>query len=313
MGDRSPGSSTISQTLICSSSNSTRSPMGPRSWLSVMAPPGLPAGRTYRVVMISVATTEDELAGVCELLRALGASVIEVVAPSNTRRVALVRMPDERSVAGLAASLRADGLMAVSRPDGGVALQKWRQDTRPITFDGRVTVCRAWSEHDRRGLAGLVELGPGGFGDGRHPTTAQIIEELVDRVAGGERVLDVGCGSGVLGLCALRLGAAEVVAVDIDPDAVEAAGRNARLNGAGDRMEARLAPLSDIEGAFDAVVANIARAAIVALAPELVARVSPEGWLAVGGISPSQCDQVAGFLLPLTEVGRRASGEWATL
>ncbi len=203
--------------------------------------------------------------------------------------------------------------MAVTRPDGGVALKKWLRDTRPITFGGRITVCRAWSEHHRRGLAVLVELGPGGFGDGRHPTTAQIIEELVDRIAGGERVLDVGCGSGVLGLCALRLGAAEVVAVDIDPDAVEAARRNAGINGMGARMEATLTPLGGIGGSFDVVVANIARAGIVELASELVAHVSPDGWLAVGGISPSQCDQVAGFLLPLTEVGRRASGEWATL
>ena len=81
----------------------------------------------------------------------------------------------------------------------------------------------------------------------------------------------------------------------------------------GARMEATLTPLGGIEGSFDVVVANIARAGIVELASELVAHVSPDGWLAVGGISPSQCDQVAGFLLPLTEVGRRASGEWATL
>jgi len=78
-------------------------------------------------------------------------------------------------------------------------------------------------------------------------------------------------------------------------------------------MEATPAPLSGIEGSFDVVVANIARAGIVELAPELVSHLSPDGWLAVGGISPSQCSQVAGFLRPLAEVGRRASGEWATL
>jgi len=114
--------------------------------------------------MIAVATTEDRLAGVCERLRARGASVIDVAAPSDTRRVVLASVEDERSVAGLVASLRAEGVMAVSRPDGGVALRKWLRDTRPITFGGRITVCRAWSKHDRRGLAGLVELGPGGFG-----------------------------------------------------------------------------------------------------------------------------------------------------
>ena len=81
----------------------------------------------------------------------------------------------------------------------------------------------------------------------------------------------------------------------------------------GDRMEATSAPLGGIEGTFDAVVANIARAGVVELAPELVSHVSRDGWLAVGGISPSQCSQVAGFLRPLVEVGRQTAGEWATV
>lgn len=261
---------------------------------------------------ISVATTEGGLSAACDRLRALGVHAVEVVAPGDARRVVLAAM-DEGSEAGLVAALRAEGLTAVMRPGGGAALQKWLRDTAPVTFGDRISVCPAWSEHDRRGLPGLVELGLGGFGNGRHPTTRQIIEELVERIDGGERVLDVGCGSGILGLCALKLGAASVTAVDLKPDAVEAAQRNARLNGMGSRLEARRAPLSAVEGAFDVVVANIARAGIVELASELVSHTAPGGWLAVGGISPSQCLQVAGFLKPLVEVGRRASGEWATL
>ncbi len=263
--------------------------------------------------MIVVATTDDDLVRVRNRLQELGARPVGVAAPSSLRRVVLAAVDGETDGFAVVASLRAEGEMAVIRPDGGAALKKWLQHSRPVDFGGRLSVCRAWSEHDRRDLPGMVELGPGGFGDGRHPTTALIIEELLDRIAGGERVLDVGCGSGVLGLCALRLGAAQVVALDIDGDAVEAARRNARINGMGDRMEATPAPLDDIEGTFGAVVANIARAGIVELALELVAHVSPDGWLAVGGISPSQCSQVAGFLHPLAEVERRASGEWATL
>ena len=262
--------------------------------------------------MISVATTGDELAGVCERLRSLGAGSIDVVAPSDTRRVVLASVDDEWSVAGLVASLRTEGVMAVTRPDSGAALQKWLRDTLPVSFGDRVSVCPAWSEHDRADLPGLIELGPGGFGNGRHPTTQQMIEELVERIGGGEGVLDVGCGSGILGLCALRLGAAAVSALDINPDAVEAAQRNAELNGMGGRMEVTLAPLNEIEGSFDVVVANIARAGIVELAPELVSHLSAGGWLAAGGLSPSQCSQVAGFLRPLVEAGRRTSGEWST-
>lgn len=260
-----------------------------------------------------VATSADELAGMRERLRGLGVRSLDVVEPGDTRRVVLAAMDDERNAADIVASLQAEGVMAVMRPDGGAALQAWFRDTRPVVFGGRLSVCPAWSEHDRNGLVGLVELGPRGFGSGHHPTTRQMIEALVERVSGGERVLDVGCGSGILGLCALKLDAAGVVAVDVKPDAVEATRRNARINAVGDRLESTLAGLDEIEGPFDVVVANIARAGIVELAPELVTHVSPGGWLAVGGISPSQCSQIVEFLRPLVEVGRATAGEWSSL
>ena len=263
--------------------------------------------------MIVVATTEDELAGICNRLRVLGVRSVDVVAPSDARRVVLASVEDAAGAAGLVVSLRAEGVMAVTSPDGGAALEAWYRDTRPVSFGERLSVCLAWSEHDRRQLPGLIELGPGGFGSGHHPTTSQIIEELAGRVVGGERVLDVGCGSGILGLCALQLGAAGVVAADIELDAVEAARRNAYINGMGGRLEATLDPLGRIEGPFDIVLANIARAGVVELARELVAHVSPGGWLAVGGISPSQCSQVVDFLHPLTEVSHRTSGAWSTV
>ena len=81
--------------------------------------------------MIAIATTEDELDGVCHRLRALGVRSMDVVAPGDTRRVVLAAVDDEWSVAGLVVSLRAEGLMAVARPQGGPALQAWLRDTRP--------------------------------------------------------------------------------------------------------------------------------------------------------------------------------------
>lgn len=263
--------------------------------------------------MIAIATSEDELVQMCDRLRALGVRSLDVVAPGGTRRVLLAVMDDERSEEDLVASLWDEGAMAATRPDGGAALQAWFRDTRPLTFGGRLSVCHAWSEHDRSDLARLIELGLGGFGSGHHVTTQQVIEALVKRIRGGERVLDVGCGSGILGLCALKLSAASVVAVDVKPDAVEATRRNAEINAMSDRIQATLADLGDINGTFDVVVANIARAGIVELASELVSHVSRDGWLAVGGISPSQCSQVVDFLHPLVEVERRTSGEWSSL
>jgi ribosomal protein L11 methyltransferase len=185
--------------------------------------------------------------------------------------------------------------------------------TEPITFGERLSVCFAWSEHDRGNLPGLIELGAGGFGSGQHPSTQLVVEQLLERIKGGERMLDVGCGSGVLGLCALKLGASRVVAIDVKAAAVEATRRNAVLNGMERQVDATVAPLAEVDGAFDVVVANVGRAAIVELSAELVARVRPGGWIALSGISPSQCSLVAGFLRPLVELDRRTSGEWSCL
>jgi ribosomal protein L11 methylase PrmA len=265
------------------------------------------------VVIVVVATRDEEVAGVQARLGELGVSAVHVVALSDARRLLLATVDDEWQAERLAAALRAEGEMAVTRPEGGPGLDAWMSHTSPIRFGDRLSVCFAWSEHDRTDLPGLIELGLGGFGNGQHLSTRLLIEQMVERIGGGERVLDVGCGSGVLGLCALELGGSRVVAVDIKADAIDATRRNAALNGMDGRMEATLAPLGTIEGAFDVVVANVGRAAAVELAPELVRLISPGGWIAVSGISPPQCSLVAGFLRPLVELERRTSGDWSAL
>ena len=217
-------------------------------------------------MIVVVATTDDELAGVRARLGERGVGAVRVVAPSDVRRLVLATVDDEWEAERLASALRSDGQSAVTRPDGGARLEAWKRHTRPITFGERLSVCFAWSEHDRGNLPGLIELGAGGFGSGQHPSTQLVVEQLLERIEGGERVLDVGCGSGVLGLCALRLGASRVVAIDVKAEAIEATRRNAALNGMERPVDATLAPLAEIAGTFDVVVANVGRAAIVELA-----------------------------------------------
>lgn len=264
-------------------------------------------------VIVVVATCAADVAAVRADLGVVGARAVDVGAPGETRRWVLATVNDETEAWRLAAMLRAEGMAAVARPEDGARFEAWIRHTRPISFGERLSVCFAWSEHDRTGLSNEVELGPGGSGNGEHPATRLLIEELLRKITGGESILDLGCGSGVLGLCALRLGASRVVATGVKEEAIEATRRNALLNGMDRQLRASLAPLGEGEGPFDVVVANVGRSAIVELAPRLVPLVAPDGSLAVSGISPPQCTLVAGFLRPLVDVERRTSGEWATL
>jgi ribosomal protein L11 methyltransferase len=265
-------------------------------------------------VFVVLATTEQGLSAAGARLDTLGVAAVDVVAPSENRRLLLAPVPDELTGVRVVSRLRNDGQSAVVRPAGGPQLGAWISHTRPIVVGGRLTVCFVWSEHDRRDLPNVVELDPdGGFGSGAHPATRLLLEDLVSLIAGGERVLDVGCGSGVLGLGVLRLGADRVMGVDIDPVAIGATRGNARLNGLEDRVEAALVPIREVGGAFDVVVANIGRAALVDLGPELVRRVAPGGWLAVSGFPSSQAEDVGERLRPLHVLRQRSCGEWSSL
>ena len=186
--------------------------------------------------------------------------------------------------------------------------------SRPIAIGQQLCLCFTWSEHDRRGLSRVVELDPdGGFGSGQHPSTRLLLEVLAARIVGGERVIDVGCGSGVLALSALRLGASSAVGVDVEADAIETTRRNASLNGFGPRVEARLPPMNEIGGTFDVVLANIGRAALLELSADLRRLVSPGGWIALSGFAPTQRSVVAAAMRPLEVEEDPTCDEWSAL
>lgn len=162
----------------------------------------------------------------------------------------------------------------------------------------------------------LVRIDPGrAFGSGSHPTTRLCLELVEEHVLGGEAVLDVGTGTGVLAVAAARLGARRVVAIDIDPEAVRATEINAESNGVAALVEASDTPLAELDGSFDVVVANVLAGALVELAPGLVARVRVDGVLVLSGIIESREAIVVDTFgtLGWRVTDRRESDDWLAL
>lgn len=186
-----------------------------------------------------------------------------------------------------------------------------QQQFRPIRITERLWVVPSWHEPPDPSAVNVL-LDPGmAFGTGSHPTTRLCLEWLVQHLAGGERVLDYGCGSGILAIAAVMLGARAATGVDIDPQAVLAASKNAAQN----RADARFLDPDDLApGEFDVVVANILANPLKALAPLLASRVRRAGDLILSGVLESQAPDVAASYAPIiTLVPAAVSDGWVLL
>jgi ribosomal protein L11 methyltransferase len=199
----------------------------------------------------------------------------------------------------VAAALEASGLPVSQVRLERIADQDWVRQTQrqfgPIRVSQRLWIVPSWSETPDPGAINL-RLDPGlAFGTGSHPTTLQCLQWLEAHLVAGASVLDYGCGSGVLAIAAMRLGAARVTGVDIDPAALQAARANARANGVDIEVLSAEAPL---QGAFDVVVANILSNPLVVLAPLLAAQVRAGGDIVLAGILTAQASAVADAYRP---------------
>ncbi|QEO42411.1 50S ribosomal protein L11 methyltransferase [Vibrio cholerae] len=173
--------------------------------------------------------------------------------------------------------------------------REWMDNFHPMQFGRRLWICPSWREVPDPQAVNVM-LDPGlAFGTGTHPTTALCLEWLDNLDLSGKTVIDFGCGSGILTIAAIKLGAAKVIGIDIDPQALLASKDNAARNGVEDQIEVYL-PKDQPKGLVaDVVVANILAGPLRELSPIIKGLLKPGGQLAMSGILDTQAESVAEF------------------
>ena len=197
--------------------------------------------------------------------------------------------------------------------------EDWKQHFSTLRIGRRLLIKPSWEEILPQAEDVVLELDPGmAFGTGTHGTTflcLGAIAELFETASPPRSLLDVGTGSGILAMAAAALGAQEILACDIDPMACEVARENCRRNGLEERIRITDAPLEELQGRYDVVVANILAEENLRLAPALLERLAPGGHLFLSGILREKAAMVeAGFSrLPLTLLRTTSKEEWVCL
>lgn len=200
--------------------------------------------------------------------------------------------------------------------DGDDWIEIWRKHYRPIEL-GNVLICPAWIE--RKPKEGQVEIiidSNMAFGTGEHETTSMVISLMQNYVKNAETVIDVGTGSGILGIAAAKLGAKKVVMTDIDYVAVKSAKHNCEINGVADKCEVDLNNLLDDKNITgDLVLANITADVLLILSESIPSRVKNGGVLIMSGIIKSRVNEVIDrySAIDFELVQRKDEGEWIAL
>jgi ribosomal protein L11 methyltransferase len=200
----------------------------------------------------------------------------------------------------------------------------WKEHYRPFTIartkagasPSAVVVRPPWEVYEAKNGERVLELAPGrAFGTGLHETTRLVAQALADHASelSGVTVLDVGCGSGVLALIALCLGASRTVAVDVDPESIEVTHENAARNGLSDAVDASTTPIEAVTLVAPVVVANIEARVLIPMAPELIRHIAPGGLLLLSGILVPQKDDVRAAYPDMELLAAPSMGEWTLL
>lgn len=197
----------------------------------------------------------------------------------------------------------------------------WKVHFKPLRVGRRLLIVPTWEEAASLPDDLVLRIDPGmAFGTGGHETTRlclELLEKIMDAapLLVSPSLLDLGTGSGILAMAASRLGAGRILALDIDPEAVEVACENLVLNDLAENVECGTIPLESLEENFDIILANILAEELVRLAPDLAARLNPGGDLVLSGILAEKEELVRrGFAgQPLRYEETNQSGEWVAM
>ena len=173
--------------------------------------------------------------------------------------------------------------------------ESWKQYYKPVKL-GKITIVPAWEEYTPSEDETIIRMDPGmAFGTGTHETTRLVIRLMQNEISGGERVLDMGTGSGILSICAAKLGAKSCNAYDIDPVAVKVARENAKDSGLSNitvGVSDLLAGVDLSEGKYDFCLANIVADIILRMLPDISKYVKPDGKIILSGIISPRAEEI---------------------
>jgi len=229
----------------------------------------------------------------------------ELLAKDRTTAAVSVFVPEEKSPREaelyIRARLQECGIDAEITTSGVCEddwADSWKKYYKPIKTGRRLVIVPVWERYDAQPDELTVLMDPGmAFGTGTHETTRLCASLLEDYVTPGCKVLDVGCGSGILAICASKLGAGECFACDIDPVAVRIAADNVRVNGTANVTCAESDLLKSVPAEkYDVCVANIVADVIIRMAPDIGAYMKDSGVLIVSGIIEERADEVIAVL-----------------
>ena len=298
---------------------------------------GAASRRSYtRAIFRTHAHLADEAAGILVAGGAIGCAVAGMKLPRarEQKTVALEDYFDKVSADELSRvrlALEHAGMLAADRAsDGGKSgvsrivdpgwSTLWMRRFGPFRVGRRILIVPPWKRASERGRTTIVVQPARAFGTGHHPTTAgalRAIESIVSQHA-PRSILDVGTGSGVLAIAAALLGRREsfereIVAIDVDPTALENARTNARLNGVEKSIRFSAVPLASIHRHFDLIAANILSHTLIELARHLKQIVAPGGRLVLGGFLADEADDVLNeYRSPLRCLSRGTYRGWTT-